>query len=81
MPKKLVVSGLSGTIYDATLSKTPGVMTGNRTDRTEEAIMAVADHMKLKADYNKDNKGFWQYEWKGIGTLTWQDTKGAVKDE
>lgn len=81
MSKKLVVSGLSGTIYDAVLSKTPGVMTGNRTDRTNEVIGAVADHMKMKADYNKENKGFWQYEWEGVGTLTWKDVKDGGIDE
>lgn len=77
MPKKLVVAGLSGTIYDAVLSKNPNIMTGNRTDRTDEAITAVAEHMKLKADFNEENKGFWQYEWKGIGTLTWQSIKSS----
>ena len=81
MPRKLVVSGLSGTIYDAILSKTPNVMTGNRTDRTDEAIFAVAEHMKLKADYNNNDKGFWQYEWEGMGTLTWKGTKGGGEDE
>lgn len=77
MAKKLVVYGLCGTIYDAVLSKRPGVMTSNRTDRTDEAISAVAEHMKAKADYNKDDKGFWQYEWKGVGTLTWKSAKSS----
>lgn len=72
MAKKLVVSGLTGTIFDAVLSKTPGVMTNNRTDRTDECISAVAEHMKTKADCNEQNKGFWQYQWDGIGTLTWE---------
>lgn len=71
MPKKLVC-GCFGTIYDAVLSKRPGVMTGNRTERTDECISAVAEHMKFKADYNKDQPGFWQYVWPGIGTLTWE---------
>lgn len=75
MVKKLVVAGISGTIYDAVLSKTPNVMTGNRTDRTDECISAVAEHMKFKAEYNKEDKGFWQYQWKGMGTLTWQSEK------
>lgn len=70
--KKLVVAGISGTIYDAVLSKTPGVMTGNRTDRTDECVDAVAEHMKCQADFNKDTPGFWQYQWKGVGTLTWR---------
>lgn len=69
--KKLVVAGLSGTIYDAVLSKTPGVMTGKRTDRTDECIRAVADHMAAHAESNQDAPGFWQYIWPGIGTLTW----------
>ena len=73
--KKLVVAGITGVIYDAVLTKTPGVMTGNRTDRTEECIMAVAEHMKAEADSNKDTPGFWQYEWPGIGTLTWEKTE------
>lgn len=70
--KKLVVAGLSGTIYDAVLSKTPGVMTGKRTERTGECIVAVAEHMKHKADFNQDSKGFWQYQWPGFGKLTWE---------
>jgi len=70
--KKLVVAGLSGTIFDAVLSKTPGIMTGGRTDRTDECITAVAEHMKHKADFNENNKGFWQYEWPGYGKLTWE---------
>ena len=74
MAKKLVC-GNFGTIFDAVLSKTPGMMTGNRTDRTDECINAVAEHMKFKADFNEDTPGFWQYEWKGIGTLTWQSEK------
>ena len=73
MAKKLVAAGLTGTIYDAVLSqKDPNVMTGNRTDRTDECIEAVANHMKIKADSNKDGKGYWQYQWKGVGTLTWE---------
>lgn len=58
MKKKLVVSGLTATIYDAVLSKTPGIMTNNRTDRTDECIRAVAEHMKFKADNNDQDKGF-----------------------
>lgn len=73
MAKKLVAAGLTGTIYDAVLSKKEqGVMTGDRTDRTDECIEAVANHMKIKADSNKDDKGFWQYQWEGVGTLTWE---------
>lgn len=77
--KKLVVAGISGTIYDAVLSKTPGIMTGDRTDRTDECIRAVADHMKSKADSNKDQNGFWQYRWPGIGALTWESEKGGAE--
>lgn len=72
MARRLVVAGLTGTIYDAQMTKTPGVMSGNRRDRTDEAITAVAEHMKMKADENKDAPGFWQYQWPGIGTLTWE---------
>lgn len=72
MAKELVVAEISGTIYDAVLSKKSNVMTGNRTDRTDECITAVAEHMKHKADYNKENKGFWRYQWEGVGTLTWK---------
>ena len=72
MAKKLVVAGLTGTIYDAVLSKTPNVMTNNRTDRTDECISAVADHMRVKAEHNEKQKGFFQYCWEGVGTLTWQ---------
>ena len=71
--KKLVVAGITGTIYDAVLSKTPGIMTGNRTDRTDECIRAVAEHMKSKADFNKEQEGFWQYHWPGAGKLTWEN--------
>lgn len=77
MPKRLVVAAISGTIYDARLTKTPGVMsTTDRRDRTDEAISAVAEHMKAKAEMNKDSPGFWQYQWPGVGTLTWE-TEGA----
>lgn len=71
--KTLVVAGITGTIYDAILSKTPGIMTGNRVDRTDECISAVANHMKSKADFNKEQNGFWQYCWPGIGKLTWEN--------
>lgn len=76
MAKKLVVAGLTGTIYDAVLSKTPNVMTNNRTDRTDECISAVADHMRVKAEHNEQQKGFFQYCWDGVGTLTWQSESG-----
>lgn len=82
--KKLVVAGISGTIYDAVLSKTPGVMTGNRKDRTDECICAVAEHMKAKADFDKDQKGFCQYTWAGVGKLTWENEAkqaGEVKQD
>lgn len=75
MAKKLVVAGLTGTIYDAVLSKTPNVMTNNRTDRTDECISAVADHMRVIAEHNEQQKGFFQYRWEGVGTLTWQSEK------
>ncbi|WP_040659733.1 DUF7446 family protein, partial [Oscillibacter ruminantium] len=71
--KKLVVAGITGTIYDAVLSKNPDIMTENRTDRTDECIRAVAEHMKSKADINKEQKGFWQYRWPGVGKLTWEN--------
>lgn len=78
---KLVVAGLTGTIYDAVLSKNPKIMTGNKRDRTDECITAVAEHMKHKADNNEQQKGFWQYRWKGIGTLTWEaENKEDVGD-
>lgn len=80
MAKKLVVAGISGKIYDAVLSKKSDVMTGNRTDRTDECITAVAEHMKHKADYNKENKGFWQYQWKGVGTLTWKSENSESEE-
>lgn len=80
MAKKLVVAGLTGTIYDAVLSKKPGVMTGNRTDRTNECIEAVAEHMKIKADLNEQQKGIFQYQWEGIGTLTWKSENVESED-
>ena len=80
MARKLVVAAITGTIYDAQMTKKPGVMSGNRTDRTDEAIGAVAEHMKLKAEENKDTTGFWQYIWPGIGTLTWEDEKKVTDD-
>ena len=69
--KKLVVAGLTGTIYDAILDN-EGNMTSNRTDRTDECIKAVAEHIKNKADLSEEQKGLYVYQWKGIGTLTWQ---------
>lgn len=79
MVKKLAVSELSGTIFDAAMSKKPGVMTDNKVNRTEECVTAVAEHMKFKADNNEQRKGFFQYEWEGIGTLTWQSESEAKK--
>ena len=67
--KKLVCAG--PTIYDATMTKTPGVMGTNRTDRTDECINAVAQHMLEMAKRNQDTPGAFQYEWPGIGRLTW----------
>ena len=81
MAKKLVVAGLTGTIFDAVLSKTPNVMTNNRTDRTDECISAVADHMRVKAEHNEQKKGFFQYRWDGVGTLTWQSESEKSNDE
>lgn len=80
MAKKLVC-GYFGTIYDAVMSKKPGVMTRNRVDRTDECINAVAEHMKFHADYNKYTPGFWQYKWSGIGQLTWESEKGRDENE
>ena len=77
MPKRLVVAGISGTIYDARMTKSPGLMSSDRRDRTDEAIQAVAEHMKAKAEMNKDSPGFWQYHWPGVGTLTWEDEKAG----
>ena len=74
MARKLVVAALTGTIYDAQMTKTAGVMSGNRRDRTDEAITAVAEHMKMKAE---ENDGFYQYIWEGVGTLTWESEKAA----
>ena len=81
MAKKLVVAGLDGTIYDAVLSKKPNVMTSNRTDRTDECITAVANHMMVKAKYNELKKGFFQYSWEGAGTLTWQSENNEENQE
>ncbi len=72
---KKLVCGCLGTIYDAVLSEIPGLMTGDRTDRTDECINAVAKHMKCKADANTETPGFWQYSWPDIGTLTWESKK------
>ena len=80
MPKKLVVAGISGTIYDALMTKAPGLMSTDRRDRTDEAIQAVAEHMKAKAEMNKDTPGLWQYQWPGVGTLTWVDEKYGEPD-
>lgn len=81
MARQLVVSWL-GTIFDAQMTKTPDVMSANRRDRTDEAIRAVAEHMKCKADCNEEQPGFWQYRFSGIGTLTWQaEKKGEENGE
>lgn len=80
MAKRLVVAGITGTIYDARMTKTPGLMSTDRRDRTDEAIQAVAEHMKAKAEMNKDTPGFWQYQWPGVGTLTWEDEKDGGND-
>ena len=67
-----IVCGYFGTIYDAQIGNKPGVMTENRRECTDECVCAVAEHMKTKAEFNKDTPGWWQYEWKGLGTLTWK---------
>ena len=64
-----------GTIYDSTPTKTPGVMSSKRRDRTDEVINATAIHMQTRADANKDSPGFWQYIFPGAGTLTWESEK------
>lgn len=46
-------------------------------NKTDECISAVAEHMKHKADFNKDSKGFWQYTWPGFGKLTWESEGGT----
>lgn len=80
MAKKLVVAGITGAIYDAVLSKKPGVMTDNRAGRTDECIKAVAEHMKTKADLNEQQRGVFQYRWEGIGTLTWKSENVESED-
>lgn len=76
MAKRLAVSEITGTIYDAILSKNKEFVTmSNKTDRTDECIRAVAEHMKCKADDNDEARGFYAYRWKGKGTLTWQSEK------
>lgn len=73
MAKKLVVSDLSGTIYDATMSKKdPSRMTDDRVERTDECIRAVANHMHLMATENRDNPGWYRYNFPGFGTLTFK---------
>lgn len=74
MARQLVCSCF-GEIYDAVLGKQPGIMTNNRKLRTDECINAVAQHMKHKAEFNEEQDGFWQYEWPGVGTLTWESCK------
>lgn len=71
---KQLVCNCFGTIYDAVLSRKPGIMTGKRVDRTDECIGAVAAHMKHMADHNEKGEGFWQYVWPGMGTLTWESS-------
>ncbi len=73
--RKKLVCGCFGTIYDAVLSKKPGVMTGDRKDRTDECIDAVAQHMKINADANKEHPGRFGYVWPGVGKLTWESEK------
>ena len=81
MAKTLVVAALTGTIYEADMTKKPGVMkTNGRIDRTKECVSAVAEHMKLMADFNTEQPGFFQYVWEGIGTLTWQAEKDGESD-
>ena len=80
MAKKLVVAGITGTIYDAVLSKKPGIMTDSRTDRTDECIKVVAEHMKTKADLNEQQRGIFQYRWEGIGTLTWKSENACTNN-
>ncbi len=70
MVRKLVTSEF-GTIFDAVMSKKdPERMTDDRVDRTNECIIAVANHMKHKADCNLDNE-FWKYSFEHHGALIW----------
>ncbi len=70
MARKLVTSEF-GTIYDAVMSKKdPERMTDDRVERTNECIIAVANHMKHKADCNLDNE-YWKYGFEHHGALVW----------
>lgn len=62
--KKLLVSALRGTIYDAVPLK-DGTMSDNRTDRTMECVRAVMLHMDVLA-----KQGAHTYIVDGLGALT-----------
>jgi hypothetical protein len=73
--KKLAVTALTNQIVLANVNEKTKTISGDRTDMTDEAIRAVSEHMMNFANENQDSKGFWQFEFEGFGTLTWESEK------
>ncbi|CNH96827.1 DUF7446 family protein [Yersinia enterocolitica] len=46
--KTMGASPLTGTIFQGTLDTAKGVWVGKKEDVTEQAVKAVAEHMKIK---------------------------------
>ncbi|MDU6263775.1 MAG: hypothetical protein E6600_04665 [Anaerocolumna aminovalerica] len=76
MSKKLVVSGLTDTIFLSNIRKNGTMNTQGREDKTDEAIRAVANHMIGKS---RGKAGF-EYSFPGIGTLSWTNETGGNPD-
>ena len=81
--KQLVVSALTGKIYDAQILKNGEMSEKVREDRTDEVVNAMGSFMHLLAETNEnpENKGMSKLFFPGFGTLTWVSEKPAEETE
>lgn len=80
MKRELIASGDTGKIFDAVMDvNNPELMTDDRIDRTWECIIAVANHMRQRADCGLEND-IWKYHMENEGTLIWinKDCHGVM---
>lgn len=80
MTRKLIASGDTGKIYDAVMDENnQELMTGDKIDRTNECIIAVANHMRQRADSGFDID-MWKYTMENEGALIWinKDCHGII---
>ncbi|MBQ8167185.1 MAG: hypothetical protein IJZ96_09140 [Lachnospiraceae bacterium] len=80
MKRKLIASGDTGKIFDALIDPfRPCMITDGMIDRTWECIIAVANHMRQRADSGLEND-IWKYHMENEGTLIWinKDCHGVM---